>query len=195
VAGGWIWARGLAAGLDVVTPIAESTRLTLDVEELSQLPPDVQSAYLQQDKTAGPGDLAFVFGKKHGDFFTLRADLHFSIVLLLSLFWATLVNVPPLRRLAILTGALALLYVFQLVQAELYAQLTYASGRAGEALALVFTDGQRYVLDKAASLAKIGERGFPVLLWIGCFLATRPAPPDEPGPQAPTPAPASESVA
>ena len=192
-AGLWVWGgrwygRAIAIGLDAVTPIAEPSRLTIDVQELTQLPPKVVHAYEEQDHAAGPGDLAFIFSKSHGDFFTLRADVHFNVVLLLSLLCATLVNVPLRRRVVWIAVSLVLLYAYTLVQIELYAQLAYASGRAGESLALHFTDGQRSFLDQASNLGKFGERGFPVLMWLAIFLATRPASPDSsnpPGPSAP----------
>ncbi|MBI1854196.1 MAG: hypothetical protein HYR85_27985 [Planctomycetes bacterium] len=192
-AGLWVWGgrwygRAIAIGLDAVTPIAERDhRLTIDWRELTQLPQSVVEAYEAQDRVAGPGDLVFIFGKKHGDFLPLHADVHFNVVLLLSLLCATLVNVPLPRRMIWIVAALAFLYAYTVVQVEMYAQLAYASGRAGEALALLFTDGQRSFLDQASNLAKFGERGFPVLLWLAIFLATRTAPPEPSKSSPPTP--------
>ncbi len=193
LAAGRYYARVLAATARAITPLVESPRLTIEVAELSQLEPDMIKTLQKDDPSVGAGDLVFQFGLASGSVFTLRGDLHFNLVFLISLIWSTLTNVPPKRRLAMIGISLALLFAYHVVQVEIYVQNLYAFGRVGNALDLLFTDGQRAFLYQAGSFAKLGERGFPVLIWLVLFVATRPradsrveatssAPPSEPAP-------------
>jgi hypothetical protein len=200
LAGVWMWAgryyaRALAWVVDALVPWVESPRLTVSVREFSQVPEELQRIVADSDAATGPGSLLVQFGIQSGNLFPVRGDFHFNLAFLLALLWATLTNVRPKRRLAVAAACTLLLFAYHVVQVELYVKGAYASGWAGPDIAeALFTDGQRAFLDVATSLAKIGERGFPALLWLGIFLGTRPVSATTPSPgAAPSPVPESAS--